>query len=94
MVMIVSLYSILAARMAARFGENYSNFYFCEIESLENKRLDLVAKHGEEVARRIYTTAVGAVHVAANILGGLIGFFWAWPIRWLPFGEYSRYNKL
>ena len=89
-VVFVGLYSVLAAKMAWRFETNFSNFYFCSVEQLEERRLTMVAERGEEAARRIYAAAVGGVHIAGNIIGCLAGAQTAWLIRWLPLGERSR----
>ena len=83
-------YSVLATKMAWHYETNYSNFLYCKIEALEEKRLLLVAEHGEEATRLIYARAVGAVHLAASLVGYIAGALQVTLWRLLPLGKSAR----
>ena len=92
-VIVVALYSVLAAYMAKRFETNFSNFYYCKIEKYENIRLEWVAEMGEEKARRLYMLVVGGVHIVGNVIGYLVGSLLSYVTRCLPFGETARFEN-
>jgi hypothetical protein len=83
-------YSVLATKMSWRFEANFSNFLDCDIEALEEKRLLLVEKMGEEKARMIYAHAVGLVHLAASLIGYFVGTLQVTLWQLLPFGASAR----